>query len=199
MSYGKFRNLESIFRSDAARKILKNYEDSNFASFPCNCQGGITKCKLSSPDSRGLCRQKGVIYGIKCLLCDQESKNNLYIGSTQRDAKTRISEHLSDLRKVLKSSAEGEKLKIDSFTDHFVKHHKSAIGAAATMSDLRNITMASIVKKDLAYNLGGPACGLCRFEKFYIWDLKDSVMNKKSELFSSCRHRSKLVNYKKRY
>lgn len=198
MSYSKFRNLESIFRGDATRKILKNYEDSNFSNFPCNCHGGVAKCKVSAPDSRGKCRHKGVIYGIECLLCTENDKN-LYVGSTQRDAKTRISEHLSDLKKVVKSFATDTILKIDSFTSHFVKHHKNALPPDLNMDKLRSITSGSVLKYNLAYGLGSPSCGLCKMEKFYIWDRSDTLMNTKSELFNMCRHKSKLVHYKNRY
>lgn len=195
MSYTKFRNLEGLVKSDAARKVLEGFDDLNFRKFPCNCQGGIASCKIQNPEFRGQCRERGVIYQISCLLCEQNAGETVYIGSTQQNAKDRISAHLGDVGKILRGKAS----RIDSFTDHFIKKHREFLPDKGTIHFMRENTSSTILRKNLAYGLGTNRCGLCKMEKFFIHEKRNLCMNARHELFSSCRHKSKMVHFTKCY
>lgn len=195
MSYTKHKNLENLIKSDASRKILHEFEDLNFKKFPCNCQGGITKCKIQNPDFRGSCREKGVIYQIKCLLCDDNSKSSIYVGSTQNDAKDRISTHLGDVGKILRGKAD----RIDSFTDHFISKHREILPTTGTIKFMRENTLSTILRKNVGHGMGTANCGLCKNEKFFIHEKRNVCMNSRHELFSIYYiwHRPKMVHISK--
>ena len=152
------------------------------------------------------CRKSAVIYSIKC---DIDNCQKLYIGSTQRFAKVRIGEHLTDFKKCIKKGMvdgrycrEKEK-SIDSFTRHMLGHERSWIKSKEGMSgdaipdrkNMREVTRSSVMMEAGPFQLGTERCSICKWEKYLIWKTPNT-MNLKTELFSKCRHKSRLAKPK---
>ena len=137
----------------------------------CNCRQK-NACPLA-----GNCLQSSVIYQATVTRKDN-NKEDTYIGLTENAFKTRYRNHTASFRNAKqRNSTELSKhiwtLK-DNNIDHFISWR--------------------ILSSHQPYSSSSKRCNLCLKEKFVIICQPNlSTLNKRSELMSSCRHRSKAL------
>ena len=102
----------------------------------------------------------------------------VYIGQTENDFKTRYRNHKT------------------SFTN---LNYENEIALSKLIWSLNNNNKKYEVKWEILdqttpYKCGTRRCNLCLLEKYYILTYKEKdLLNKKSELISTCRHRRKFL------
>ena len=97
--------------------------------------------------------------------------------------------HFSDLQHLLKN---GQKL--DSITAHFVQHFNTT----TSRTDLRKYTTLKVLNQlnqiGAMKKFTKPNCNLCMKERLTILknlcDKRVTVMNKNSEIYGACRHKT---------
>ena len=135
----------------------------------CKCEGGPPDCPV-----KGDCRKTGVVYQAS-VEETQTGRIETYTGLTGRKFITRWKEHETDFEKPqnrtsTKLSSHIWDLK-DRGADYSVKW--------------------KILERAPPFNPVRRKCMLCLKEKFYImYRPEGSTLNKRSEIFSSCRHRT---------
>ena len=130
------------------------------------------------------CQSKCIIYEVKCSTC-----NAIYIGSTQQTFRKRMDGHFSDLQRLLKNGH-----KSYSFAAHSVQHFNST----TSRTKLRKCMTFKVLKQmnmiDAMKTFTKPNCNLCMREHLTILkmirDKPVTVMNKKSEIYGACRHKT---------
>ena len=141
----------------------------------CNCRNR-TLCPL-----QGNCLQKGVVYQATVTQTNT-MREDIYIGITENEFKTRYNQHTSSFRLSHKSSS-------TSLSEHIWKLKENNTDHTVTWK---------ILEKAQPYTPITGKCGLCTSEKAYI-AYNHPSLNKRRELFSTCPHRRKhlLLNLKK--
>ena len=184
MVYTKQKDLAGLLKSDALLKVNAGRIDLNYEDRMCNCQGRKEKgCLLKD----GNCRTNCCIYQIKCKL--GKCKCNTYYGATARFAKDRISEHISDLKRIIKK----DQTPIDSFTRHFLRHNSIWYkNDYPEMSEIKQVIECKVRKRIKPLGLGTENCSICCWER-YIIVTSDDAMNNREEIYSACKHRAKLI------
>ena len=113
----------------------------------------------------------------------------IYIGNTHQTFKKIMDGNFYDLLRLLKNGQ-----KSDSFASHFKQHFNTT----TSRTDLRKY-MTSKVVKQLNYigamkTFTKPNCNLCMEERLTtlkkIRDKRVTIMNKNSEIYGSCRHKT---------
>ena len=140
--------------------------DDKAEPMPCNC-----KKKQESPLD-GKCREESIVYKA---VVSSGGVDKKYYGICEGDFKLRYNNHTKSFRDVdYKSSTE------------LSKYIWSLNGRPYTIK-------WSIAARSSPYRCGSRSCSLCLMEKLMI--LKDSdpdsLLNKRDELISKCRHRNK--------
>ena len=141
------------------------------------------------------CRTSNVIYRCTCL--ETEKK---YTGNTSRHGKTRCGEHCDDVR----AQCRGQKS--DSFSEHFYRIWKKVNGNdVPSRKDIRKLFRYETlwIGNNVLLNkgYGTSRCGLCARERMELLKLSDclrdtsKLINYKSEIFFSCRHKPKILNF----
>ena len=133
----------------------------------CNCRNR-TLCPL-----QGNCLQKGVVYQATVTQTNT-MREDLYIGITENELKTRYNQHTSSFRLSHKSSA-------TSLSKHIWKLKENNTDHTVTWK---------IREKAQPYTPTSSKCNLCTTEKAYIAYTLPSL-NKRRELFSTCPNRRK--------
>lgn len=168
--------------TENVRKIIQSHNKKVTTLIPtepdsCNCRAK-EKCPLD-----GKCQSKSIIY--KCDVTAPNIPPKSYIGLTEGVWKTRYNNHKLSFnhRKYAKSTT------LSSYIWE--------------LKDTQNVTPNlswSIVRKVPAYSNLSKKCQLCLHEKLEIitHPSPDTLLNKKSELISKCRHENKylLANFK---
>ena len=179
LSYRCMPNMaQKISRHNA--KVLK---DDLQAQQPmgCNCDNGPEIGPAFCP-VQGECKTKSVVYQATVKETNSD-KTETYTGLTSRPFKTRYNEHLNDSR----NPANRIKTKLSS---HLWNLKDNGRDYEITWKLLeRAPTHNPITKK----------CRLCLKEKFYImYHSGGSTLNKRNEVFNTCRHRTQnlLTNVK---
>ena len=137
----------------------------------CNCRQK-NSCPLN-----GNCLQSSVIYQATVKRNDNNSTET-YIGLTENDFKTRYRNHTTSFR---------------------IAKHRNSTELSKHIWTLKdsNIDYSiswRIISSCSSYNASSKRCNLCLKEKFLIICRPDlSTLNKRNELVSSCRHRSKAL------
>ena len=149
-------------------KVLR--EDQPAAQPPrCKCTGGVVNCPV-----QGACSQTGVVY--QASVEEKPSgKIETYTGLTGRPFKKRWQEHKRD----------------------FVKpQNRTKSKLSGYIWDLKDngldfeITW-KILEKAQTFNPVNKKCMLCLKEKYFImYRTEGSTLNKRSEIFNTCRHRT---------
>ena len=142
---------------------------------PCNCDSqpiqGYTGCPLENQQ----CKKESVIYTCKVTTA---GGTETYTGLTGGQIKTRISQHTTDF-KYLKNE--------NNTTLSKQIHHLKKEGIPYHLK-------WSLLDRGPVYNPITKKCRLCLLEKFYIIFKTDtSSLNKRSELFNTCRHRNQMI------
>ena len=138
----------------------------------CNCQGGLAKCPLG-----GVCLTEGVVYGATVTKTSDQSQQT-YTGLTSRPFKARYYEHTSNA----KNSSE---------------MHKTTL--SMHIWNLKNQgedynTSWKIIDRGKAFNPSTKSCQVCLKEKYQImFNPEGATLNDRREIFSTCRHRTKLL------
>ena len=172
----KIKNLKTVSNIISSHnKSILNIDPEPSATAECNCRNR-TSCPLS-----GKCCDKQVIY-----LCNVKTSPNdegiNYIGLTENTFKERWNQHKHTFKHESKANS--------TELSKYVWNTKKA-GITPTLS-------WKIIDHARPYVNGGKSCDLCVTEKFHIITSKLKILNKRTELVSTCRHANKylLKNYK---
>ena len=159
--------LQALSRHN--KKILNEENEQQKPTLPCNCRGGQSNCPVG-----GKCRTESVVY--RATVRETVSgKTETYTGLTGREFKDRLYEHRTDIN----NNTAGKK------TTRLSAHTR------ALKEKSKDYTIDwKIIEKSKIYNPITKKCMLCLKEKFYImYDRKGSSLNKRNEVFNTCRHR----------
>ena len=187
MAYKRFLNVQDLFNGDLISKIMCDIQSQDFIYQTCNCN---TRTKVNGLcPFKGNCRTPCAVYEAKCNLC-----NKSYIGQTQNFVKTRIGQHIGDVRHLLKRGTAS-----DTFASHFASHLKETasttdIGRTMTCSILWQGNPITAMK-----TFTTPKCQLCMKERLIIarkW-IKNpgNLINSCSEIYGKCRHNPKFHQF----
>ena len=172
VSYSCTQNIGAIIKNHNAKVSLTPKEETP----PCNCRRK-EDCPLT-----GECRKASVIY--KCTVSAPALPKKVYIGLTEKEFKTRWSNHKQSLNNL--------KYKNSTSLSSYVWDLKEK-GSTPTLK-------WSIIRHAKSYTASARSCPLCLQEKFEIlnYEPKSELLNKRNELISKCRHMNKfmLANYK---
>ena len=164
-----YRCTPSMSTVISARNAKLLAPPQNTAEKMCNCRDK-TKCPLE-----GKCLLKSVVY--KATVKQENKKTNTYIGLTSNEFKKRFYSHNHSFKNpdVNQTSLSNH---IRNLKEANIKHtvHWEKIDQGKSFSPVTGI------------------CGLCTKEKFHI-TFKPGVgpLNKKSEMFSNCRHKRRVL------
>ena len=143
----------------------------------CSCGDDPASCPV-----QGICKTKGVVYEA-CVKETISGNKETYTGLTCRQFKTRFNEHNLDM-----NNPSGRiKSKLSS---HIWSLKDRGIGYEVTWR---------LLDKAPTFNPTFKKCRLCLKEKYFIMYRRDSSsLNKRSEVFNTCRHRTQdlLMNVK---
>ena len=182
ISYHRFNNLAELLNGDLAAKIGWGIFSKDLMYRECNCSLPSKvngKCVYE-----GKCRSRCIIYELQCCICDA-----IYIWNTQQTFKKRMDGHFSDLQRLLKNGQ-----KSDSFAAHFVQHFNNT----PSRTDLRKCMRFKLLKQLNPFGamkkFTKPNCNPCMQECLTILkklrDKRIRVMNKNSEIYGACRHKT---------
>ena len=175
ISYRCMPNMaQAISRHNA--KVLK--ADQLIDQQPgCSCGDDPASCPV-----QGICKTKGVVYEA-CVKETISGNKETYTGLTCRQFKTRFNEHNLDM-----NNPSGRiKSKLSS---HIWSLKDRGINYEVTWR---------LLDKATTFNPTTKKCRLCLKEKYFIMYRRDSSsLNKRSEVFNTCRHRTQdlLMNVK---
>ena len=195
MSYHRFPNLREIFQGDLQGKLNQGITSKDFINEECNCmtRGGQRNCQYD-----GICRNKIIVYEVKC-----KATGKIYIGNTQQNFKQRMRGHFNDVQSKIKKNKAS-----DSYAEHFAIVHKTndptGIPSPATQRD--NINSRVIWQGNpmsAVKSFGTNNCLLCNREKLAILkqSLKDKycMINSCSEVYGACRHIPRFHRFPERH
>ena len=165
VSYSCMSNMETIIKMHNA-KVLKDNTASNLPT--CNCQRR-NECPLE-----GKCIVNSVVY--KATVKTNYHPDMHYIGLTEGSFKRRFSNH--------KKSFKNENYKHETALSTYIWKLKS--------KGITNYDVSwSILHHAYPYKCGTRRCDLCTTEKVAIALDQNSLLNKRSEIISTCPHKRK--------
>ena len=136
----------------------------------CNCRGGPSECPLS-----GQCLTEQLVYQATVVRGDTQQVET-YTGLTGGRFKTRFNKHMSDFRNEASEKA-----------TTLSKH----IWGLKRQNIPYNISWKKLAKSRV-FNPVTKTCQLCLMEKYLImFAPQGATLNRRSELFNTCRHRLK--------
>ena len=159
-------NLGAIIAKHNA-KILK--AEKNQPEKECNCRAG-KPCPLG-----GKCLLKNIVY--QAIVTETETKKvNTYIGLTSTTFKERLANH--------NQSFKNQNLKKSCKLAQFIWNLKD---------NNSNFTIEwKLIGRAAPFSVSSNLCRLCILEKYYIlYKPTMATINRRSELVSNCRHKSK--------
>ena len=173
VSYGCMKNMTSIIKS-SNNKILEVNKKHNPTLSKCNCN------KKNVCPLEGKCEISSVIYQAEVISDNKDTK--IYIGLTENAFKIRMANHKQ------------------SFNNRGIANSTELSKCIWKLKDGNNAydIKWSILTSAAAYKNTTKICDLCLTEKLCIINAtKSSLLNKRSELISKCRHENKyyLMNY----
>ena len=146
---------------------IRKVEQNNVAQRGCNCSGAMGPCPLN-----GNCLESSFIYRAEVI--DENQNRETYTGLTSRSFKERFYEHRNSIK-------------------HRSSEHSTTFSSHIWDLKDRNKSFDvswKVVGKAGAFNPLTKKCNLCLKEKlFIIFKPEGASLNKRSELFSTCRHR----------
>ena len=142
---------------------------------PFNCDSLPIQSYTGCPLENQQCKKESVIYTFKVTA---DGGIETYTGLTGSQVKTRISQHTTDFKYM----------KNESSTT--VSKHIYDLRREGKHYQLK----WSVLDRSPVYNPIIKKCRHCLLEKFYIIFKTDtSTLNKRSELFNTCRHRNQMI------
>lgn len=176
--HSRYPNVQENLLSDFNCKVLEEMgkEDKITQQVPCNCR---KKCRFGEE-----CGKKLVIYRIT-----EKQTKQFYVGSTARKLKTRVAEHMYDLRKNFTNPDS----KSDSFATFFSTldyggRDKKGIKTEEIWDFFDYEVVRSIKSVSNAKTF---SCGLCCAERYEIVRskmLQEKIVNQNNEIYFTCRH-----------
>ena len=171
LSYSCMPNMKNIIQANN-NKIMREYKNNNRSTTAtdrkCNLRNA-TNCPLN-----GECLKAEVIYQAKVTTAASEET---YVGLTANTFKQRYNNHMSSFRNSEKRLATELSKHVWQLKDNNTNF---------------NITWQIITQAKAANNQNQRTCGLCLAEKFYIlYHPSMCSLNKRTEIFSACRHGTK--------
>ena len=165
LSYRCMPNMAtSIARHN--NKVLRSKPSDNA---PCNCEGGAGDCPV-----QGVCKQAGVVYEA-CVKERISKKVQTYTGLTGRPFIKRWSEHQRNFDNPAQKSETSLSIHVWELKERGVEHDVSW----------------RILDRATTFNPATKKCNLCTKEKYFImYEHRSSTLNKRSEVFNTCRHRT---------
>ena len=172
ISYSCMNNTKQIIDNNNKRilnSLSSNETVGTGINKTCNCRQKAT-CPLD-----GNCLQTATIYQTTVTRTDNNTSET-YVGLTENDFKTRYRNHTASFRHAHSRASTELSKHIWTLTDNNINH---------------TISWKALAKAK-PYNSANKRCNLCLKEKFFIIRHPEcSTLNKRNELVSSCRHRSK--------
>ena len=150
------------------KKVLSNSITQN--DIKCNCRQKEL-CPL-----KGKCQDKNVIYLCNVKTQENEEGSN-YIGLTENNFKDRWNQH----KHTFKYENKANSIELSKHVWALKKN-----GIEPTLS-------WEIIDHAIPYKSGCKTCNLCLTEKYHIITSKLKLLNKRSELVSTCRHVNKYL------
>lgn len=163
ISYSCMPNMKNIIQNHNNSIGFKN---TNTKELKCNCKKGKKKdCPLP-----GKCTVESVIY---CAKVETPTQVKSYIGQTSGKFKIRYAQHNLSFK-----------------TDMYQTALSKFIKKCDRENIEHNITW-EIIRQAQPYSPTTKKCNLCIWEKYFILTNKRDLLNSRSELVSTCRHKSK--------
>ena len=152
-----------------ARHNLRVLGSGDSRTPPCNCEGGAGNCPV-----QGACRQDGVVYEA-CVQERVSGRKETYTGLTGRRFRDRWKEHERNFEKPNQRNETSLSLHVWELKDRGIDYDISW----------------KILERAKTFNPATKKCNLCTREKYFIMYVeKCSTLNKRSEVFNTCRHRT---------
>ena len=168
LSYSCMPNMEAVIRNNNARVFNEN-KPSDVSVDMCNCRD-TASCPLD-----GKCLTSSIVY--KATI-QKASGNVSYLGVSERPFKERYNNHTKAFR--------NRRYEKDTELSKLIWKLKDA-GEQHTLS-------WSIASSAIPYKCGGSRCDLCATEKLLIiMAAPGSIINKRDEVVSKCRHKNKHI------
>ena len=170
ISYKRMPNMAQAVAGHNV-KVLK--EERQADQQPgCNCQGGPATCPV-----QGKCQTSCVVYEATVKQIPS-GKTETYTGVTARTFKQRLYEHRADTRK--------ESSRIKTCLSSHIWDLKD--------QNIQYEVSWKLKDRGTAFNPTTKKCRICLKEKFHImYKPEGSSLNKRSEIFNTCRHRKKML------
>ena len=175
VSYRTMTNMAQVLSKHNSKVIAKNRPTPTVEE-GCNC---LDKPACPMP---GKCQTQGVVY--KATVTPTDNTNNTatetYTGLTGGPFRTRHYGHVNDMKE------ENEEETGTTLSRHVHKLRRAGTNFTITWNLLES--------RQAGYNPTSKSCRLCLLEKFHIMFTPGvATLNKRRELYSSCRHRRKLT------
>ena len=168
VSYRCMPNMKAILSRHNAQ-VLKQ-TDNPEPEPGCNCRGGPATCPLD-----GQCQTKELVYQATVTRTDT-GQVETYTGLTGGTFKIRFNKHMSDFRKSETATM---------LSKHVWKLRRENSPYEITWKKLAKGRVFNPVTKN---------CQLCLKEKYLImFSPEGATLNKRTELFNTCRHRLRLL------
>ena len=168
LSYSCMPNMEAVLRSNNTR-VLNESKPADPSVETCNCRDAAS-CPLN-----GQCLTSCIVYKATV---KKASGDVSYLGASERPFKERYNNHTKAFR-----NRQYEK---DTELSKLIWKLKDA-GEQYTLS-------WDIASSARPYKCGGSRCDLCATEKLLIiMAAPGSIINKRDEIVSKCRHRNKFI------
>ena len=171
VSYSCMNNMANIIEKHNLKIQRKSRgADDEISDNTCNCRVK-PDCPLN-----GECKSNNIVYEATVTAEDGTMRN--YIGMTEHSFKTRFADHKQSFEKKKYATK-------TSLSRYLWKLNESGIKYSIKWS---------IIQRARTYRGGSRQCNLCLAEKLCILNAdKRFLLNKKSELISSCRHKNKFL------
>ena len=172
ISYSCMPNIGDIIKGHNSKIIKSNSQKQQNEPKSCNCRNQKL-CPLS-----GFCLESDIVY--KATVSSPNAVK-YYYGLSASQFKLRYNNHTSSFR--------NQNQETDTELSKYIWHLKDRN---------KQFQIAwSIVARAPSYKCGARKCDLCLTEKLIIAQAdQDSLLNKRTEIVSTCRHRNKFLLYK---
>ena len=173
VSYSCMPNVGAYISSHNIALMNKSRSTEETPREQCNCNNREA-CPLN-----GQCKSEAIIY--QGTIETPQGESSKYIGLTEPAFKLRWSDHMSSCNnrsQMNKTKLSQEFWRIKDSGQNLDRH--------------QNVKF-SIVKKSSPYRIGSKKCNLCLWEKLMIMKNEQSLINKRDEFISKCRHTSKFI------
>ena len=173
LSYRTMPSLAKVIAGHNAKVVADALPDQRPYNANCNCRGGVDNC----PVDGARCKDDNVVYqaGVSAVGKRKEG----YVGMCAPSWKSRYANHKTDFKHTGK------------------RKHTRLAGYVWSLKDegLDYNIKWQFLSRSSTFKPSSKTCRLCISEKFHIMHSKDSLasLNKRTEFFSSCMHREKLL------